>query len=405
MDTERAAQKTVVSAKKIDFIAPFLFAALAVLMCAVVIWDQQFCWSSRDDYFFGYLVPFLCAFVVKERLHLLSDVFSGTLPATGTPMPTGTSGNSAESAASAASAGDEFSPPRFLRAGTFAPVALEIFIGVATIFCALLFAVGAAGTGIYGSAAITTHECTFGFIGAAFGLAWFAAAKDFRGNALDLRSRARVLLLLVFPIGVWFVSGPFTFLVDSQIKALLLDKVTATVVFLLNTLDFSLVQEGNIIVLPGGDTVGVADACSGIRSMTACVFAGTFLAAIFLHSTKKKICFVAVSVVFALVLNVLRTCFLTLWSLWHGSKALDYDFFGNPTDSLKFTLGTVHDIAGWSAMLITFVMLLALVPVFNLKMTKTDAEMALDFVDDDFSGDGNGSAPPSPPSESSPPSP
>ena len=342
---------------------PLLFAALGLLMCAVTIWDQQYCWSSRDDYIFGYLVPFLCAFVLKERFAQIRAVFTGT--------------------PDAAPAGEEFEPPQFIRAGTFAPFWIELIFAAGTILCALLFAIGAAGTGIYGYAAITTHENTFGFIGAAFGLAWFASAKDFGGNALDLRSRVRLLMLLVFPIGVWFVSGPFTFLVDSQIKTLLLDKVTATVVFMLNTLDFSLVQEGNIIVLPGGDTVGVADACSGIRSMTACVFAGSFLAAIFMHSAKKKALFVAVSVVFALVLNVLRTTFLTLWSLWYGSKALDYDFFGNPTDSLHFKLGTVHDIAGWTAMIITFVMLLLLVPVFNLKMTKTDAEMGLDFVDDE----------------------
>ena len=56
---------------------PLFFAALGVLMCAVVIWDQQYCWSSKDDYLFGYLVPFLCAFVLKERFHLLRAAFAG----------------------------------------------------------------------------------------------------------------------------------------------------------------------------------------------------------------------------------------------------------------------------------------------------------------------------------------
>lgn len=364
---------------------PLAFAVIGVLMCATVIWDQQYCWSSKDDYLFGYLVPFLCAFVLKERFHLLRAVFTGTAPA---DADVGEDGEIR----------DEYSPPRFIRAGTPAPLWLDLIFAAGTLFSLLLFFVGAAGTAIYGAAAVTTHENTMGFIGAAFGLAWFAAARDFSGKSLDLRSRIRVLMLLVFPICVWFVSGPFTFLVDSQIKTLLLDKVTGTVVFLLNLFDFSLVQEGNIIVLPGGDTVGVADACSGIRSMTACVFAGSFLAAIFLRSLKKKVLFVGVSIVFALVLNILRTSFLTIWSLWHGSKALEYDFFGNPTDSLSFTLGTVHDVAGWTAMIITFIMLLLLIPLFNLKLTKTDEEMGIDFADDafppddnaDVSGDGNG---------------
>lgn len=360
---------STVSAEKKSDNTPLLFAALGVLMCAIVIWDQQYCWSSKDDYIFGYLVPFLCAFVLKERYHLLRAIF------TGTPVEGATDENGQPL--------DEFSPPKFIRPGWKSPWILDAVFALGTLFSLLLFIAGGIGTAIYGAAAITTHENTMGFIGAAFGLVWFASAKDFSGNALDLRSRLRVLMIFVFPICVWFVSGPFTFLVDSQIKTLLLDKVTATVVYLLNLFDFSLVQEGNIIVLPGGDTVGVADACSGIRSMTACVFAGSFLAAIFLHTLKKKVLFVAVSIVFALVLNVLRTSFLTVWSLWHGSKALEYDFFGNPTDSLKFTLGTVHDVAGWTAMIITFIMLLALIPVFNLKLTKTDEEMGIEFIDDE----------------------
>ena len=348
------------AAEKKDTTTPLIFAALGALMCAVVTWDQQYCWSLKDDYLFGYLVPFLCAFVLKERLHLLREAFAGE-----SPEPD-----------------DEFSPPKFIPAGMKSPLALDLIFAAGTLFSLLLFAFGAAGTAIYGAAAVTTHENTTGFIGASFGLAWFAAAKDTRGETTDLRTRLRVLMLLVFPICVWFISGPFTFLVDSQIKTLLLDKVTGTVVALLNLFDLSLVQEGNVIVLPGGDTVGVADACSGIRSMTACVFAGSFLAAIFMRSLKKKVIFVSVSVAFALVLNVLRTSFLTVWSLRHGSKALEYDFFGNPPDSLKFTLGTVHDVAGWSAMLVTFALLLLLIPVFNLKLTKTDEEMGVNFVDD-----------------------
>lgn len=365
---------SVPAAPKKD-ITPILFAGLGVAMCAVVIWDQQYCWSSKDDYLFGYLVPFLCAFVLKERFHLLRAVF------TGEPVADELAGTPAD---------DEFSPPKIIRAGTPSPLWLELIFAAGTLFSLLLFAAGALGTAIYGAAAVTTHENTAGFIGTAIGLTWFAAARDFSGKTLDLRSRLRVLMLLAFPICVWFISGPFTFLVDSQIKTLLLDKVTGTVVFLLNLFDFALVQQGNVIVLPGGDTVGVADACSGIRSMTACVFVGSFLAAIFLHSLKKKLCFVGVSIAFALVLNVLRTSFLTVWSLWHGSKALEYDFWGHPTDSLSFTLGTVHDVAGWTAMIITFIMLLLLIPVFNLKLTKTDEEMGIDFVDEPEDGNADG---------------
>ena len=40
------------------------------------------------------------------------------------------------------------------------------------------------------------------------------------------------------------------------------------------------VVQGNVLALPTGN-VGVEDACSGIRSLTGCLFAGSFLAAVF----------------------------------------------------------------------------------------------------------------------------
>ena len=51
-------------------------------------------------------------------------------------------------------------------------------------------------------------------------------------------------------------------------------------------LGYPLIQEGNVLVLPLGQ-VGVADACSGIRSLTGCLFAGSFLAAVFLDKFWK----------------------------------------------------------------------------------------------------------------------
>ncbi len=190
-------------------------------------------------------------------------------------------------------------------------------------------------------------------------------------------------MLLVFPIFVWLISGPFTFLVDRQIKSILLTNVTGTVVHLLNFAGFDVAQEANTIVLGNGEKVGVEDACSGVRSLTACVFAGSFLAAIFLHSVKKKIFFVALSVVGALFLNVLRTSALTLWAIFNGANSIEFDFFGNAPDSENFTLGTVHDVLGWAAMFITLFVMIALVPVVNIKLRKTDEEMQISFVDDD----------------------
>ena len=48
-----------------------------------------------------------------------------------------------------------------------------------------------------------------------------------------------------------------------------------------------MVQQSNTLLLPTG-RVGVEDACSGIRSILGCLFAGTFLSAIFFKFSEAK---------------------------------------------------------------------------------------------------------------------
>lgn len=358
-------ESTKTSAASEETFSPFWFLGLALIAGVVLLFDQVQCWNSKDDYLFGYLVPLFCAFVIKERWDKIKRIFTGT-PAE-------------------EDAEDEFQLPAWaVKPGTQVPWWLNCIFAAGTFFSALLFASGAIGSAIYGFDAFTTYQNTAGFIGLSFGLAWFAATETLSGKPIDLRTRIRFLLLLCFPILVWLISGPFTFLVDRQIKTLLLSNVTATVVHLLNFLGFDLIQEANTILLPGGDRVGVEDACSGVRSLTACLFTGSFLAAVFMRSLKKKLFFVGLSIIFALFLNVIRSSFLTVWATFYTSESLEWDFFGNTPDSPNFTLGTVHDVAGWGAMFITLGLMAALVPLVNLKRERTDDEMALNFVDEDF---------------------
>jgi exosortase len=114
-------------------------------------------------------------------------------------------------------------------------------------------------------------------------------------------------------------------------------------------LGYPLVQEGNVLVLPTG-TVGVADACSGIRSLTACLFAGSFLAAVFLDRLWKKIALIAAALLLAFATNLLRSLFLTSWAYMHGSDAIE---------------GSVHDLTGFAVLGFTCIGLLLLLPLFN----------------------------------------
>lgn len=311
-----------------------LLTLLPVTMVAVVIFDQWSQWSTKEDYTFGYLVPFFAAYVIYERLPLIEAYFA--------PKPE----RAPESAA---------------------PKLLEATFALGALFSLLCFGLGGIMR-IGGPNIIGNFLNTFGFCGVAAACLWFISDKDSAGEVRGARARFGFLTLFTFPILVWIVSGPFLYLVDSQVKIILLEKVTHLVVFILNTLDYQVSATGNIIVLPGGDHVGVADACSGIRSLTACVFMGSFLSAIFVRGPIRKLVMLGLAAGFAIVLNVLRTAFLTLWAYNHGSHSIDLDFSGNGPKSPEFALGTVHDIAGYVAMGVTFAILAALVPVINMRL-------------------------------------
>ncbi len=320
--------------KKIDMTTK-LIAMLPLPMVAFVIFDQWFQWSTKEDYTFGYLVPFFSGYVIYERW---PDI-------------------------------EKFFMPEESRAEEKPAAKFWEFCFAAGAFVSLMaFVIGGFMRAVGGPNIIGTFLNTFGFCGVAAACVWMVSEKDTAGRVRGGCARWKFLELFTFPVLVWTISGPFLYLVDSQVKFILLEKVTSIVVVLLNAFDYTVTRTGNIILLPGGDNVGVADACSGIRSLTACVFFGAFLSAIFINGRNRKIVMLALAAGFAILLNILRTTFLTLWAYNHGSHALDFDFGGHTPKSPEFSMGTVHDLAGYAAMGVTFLILAALVPVINLRL-------------------------------------
>jgi exosortase len=164
--------------------------------------------------------------------------------------------------------------------------------------------------------------------------------------------RVRLAARFIFPVLVWLVSAPMVSVVESQLNLFLLHKVVTVVSFVFDVLGLPIEQQGNVLVLPNG-SVGVEDACSGIRSLTGCLFAGSFLAAVFLDKLWKKIALVAAAMVLAFLTNLVRGLFLTSWAYHYGAAAIE---------------GTVHDVAGYSVLGLTVVGLLCLLPLFNLRL-------------------------------------
>jgi exosortase len=313
--------------------APFLTALLfGAAYLGFVAWDQSYWWRSLADYSFGWLAPAFGVFVVYDRwpkiLVRLRDC--------------GTMGS--------------------VRAGAWAGSVLEGSAYVLLASGAVLFLLGATYRAGAGASQVGSLALTLG-ASALLLATLFLSAPEPAGAAGPAQSwsddaRVRLVALFVFPALVWLVSAPMVSVVERNLTGFLLTQVMRVVYFVFDTLGLPVQQSGNVLILPDvvpgqRNEVGVADACSGIRSFTGCLFAGSFLSAVFLEQFWKKLLLVAMAAVFAFAMNILRALFLTGWAYRHGSDAIHH----------------VHDLAGYAVLGLTVAGLLCLLPIFNLKVS------------------------------------
>jgi exosortase/archaeosortase family protein len=291
---------------------------------AFVTWDQSHWWRTKQDYSFGWLVPLFVAFVVRDRWPQVQSALAAcAVP--GSPRVSGPARWSVNfiAAASLVSGVLLFLLGAFYRAGAGPshPGSLAITLGAAGILLPLL-------------------------------LINSPAATSTRPGRITADPRLRLVMLFLFPVLVWLVSAPMVSVVEGQLNRALLRKVVTVVAFVFEVLGLPIEQQGNVLALPTGP-VGVEDACSGIRSLTGCLFAGSFIAAVFLETFWKKIALITAALLLAFVTNLGRSLFLTAWAYNYGPRAIE---------------GTVHDVAGYAVMGLTVVGLLCFVPLLNLRL-------------------------------------
>lgn len=113
--------------------------------------------------------------------------------------------------------------------------------------------------------------------------------------------------------------------------------VSAAAIETLHAFGLSVLREGNVMVLPGGDTLFVDEACSGITSVMTLVPLGVLLAWLGERSAWRRATLVAAVVPAALLGNLLRVLGTVLAALAWGAE--------------RATSGSLHELAG----LFTFV--------------------------------------------------
>jgi exosortase/archaeosortase family protein len=302
------------------FIAALAIASAFVVFIAV---DQSHWWRLKPDYAFGWLVPALVVFLVLDRWQRLKDVLR---PAGPCPLP------------------------------RWQKTIVSAFAGGAFGLGLLIFVLGAMYRAGEGPTQPGSFALAAGFSGVLLGMIYFNSAEGvvdgncrsgWRALASDAQIRAAALFL--FPALIWMLSAPLVTAVENSLSLFLLRRVVTVVSVVFSVLGLPIVRQGSVLVLPHGQ-VGVADACSGIRSLTGCLFAGSFLAAVFLDRFWKKVILVAAAMGFAFLTNILRSLFLTAWAYAYGSEAIE---------------GRLHDATGYAVLGLTSFGLLLLLPLFQ----------------------------------------
>ena len=112
-------------------------------------------------------------------------------------------------------------------------------------------------------------------------------------------------------IFLWILVAPLPHGTYARLTLGLQGWVTGSVLHTLHLLGIPARQHGNIIEL-ARTTVGVAEACSGIRSLLSCVYAGFFFAAWQIRRPAGRLVLIIAAPLLALGMNFLRSLTLTL---------------------------------------------------------------------------------------------
>ncbi len=164
---------------------------------------------------------------------------------------------------------------------------------------------------------------------------WLILAQD-RVRWLPFNWTVAVAIL------IWLLSAPIPPGTYTRITLTLQQGVTQSVLATLHFLGIAAVKNGNIIEL-ARISVGVEEACSGIRSLLSCLYAGLFFSATLVRRLPTRLLIIALAPILAVVMNFFRSLLLTL--LAHSGQNIQ---------------GTIHDVSGFSILILTSALLAGL---------------------------------------------
>ncbi len=140
-------------------------------------------------------------------------------------------------------------------------------------------------------------------------------------------------------IALWLLCAPIPPGTYTRLTIALQLRVTENVLHTLHVLGIAANRHGNVLELARG-SVGIEEACSGVRSLISCIFAGLFFSATLVRRPWARALIIALSAPLALLMNFIRSLALTLLA----SRGIDI-------------AGTWHDVTGFAVLGVTAVLL------------------------------------------------
>ncbi len=235
----------------------FLLAGLTAALC-LLLWPH---WLHNPDLSHGLFMPVIFLLLLRESRH-------GTA--------------------------------RFLPAGPRGTAAL--------IACLLAGLLALAAGGLYAAALGWSHDLV-GFT-LTFALVLLLAA----GLLVFSQDTVRWMPFnwsAVTALALWLLCAPIPPGTYTRLTLGLQLLVTESVLGALHLLGIAAVRHGNILELASA-SVGIEEACSGVRSLISCVFAGLFFSASLVRRPWARLLVIGLSVPLALGMNFIRSLTLTL---------------------------------------------------------------------------------------------
>lgn len=135
----------------------------------------------------------------------------------------------------------------------------------------------------------------------------------------------------LFPVAFFLIAIPWPRNAEEAIMGFFMEKNAMAALEALHWLGYDAVRRGHLITLPTG-TLGVEEACSGIRSLQSGIMASLFLGEIFRFGGFSRTILVSASILIAVFGNFLRATVLSIIASDEGVAAVE-----------KW-----HDIAGYA---------------------------------------------------------